>query len=313
MVINKIYIISVVLTGLSFGAFADNKLEVGKDSISVKVHNKIIAIYKFQNVPFKPCIKEFYTPSGLQILEDAPPDHLHHHGIMFAVAVNGVNFWEEKAGSSGVEKHLTFDKQSLDEDYVLDGIKLTLCRFQESLEWVGPDGSILVKEKRSVLCGSWFEKDANVLFWTTELCNPSDSEKVELTGHHYFGLGIRLLTTPIDKVQILSAADENLENVRGDEFLRISPWCGLTLDNEKGRFTVLLVDLKNSVRYPARWFTMRMPFVYVSATRNLWKEPLEILPGEKVSFSTGVVVWDGIKAKEELEKVARKLANIEIK
>ncbi len=302
----------LVVNVLIFEALADNKLEVGKNSLSIRVGDRIAALYKFQDVPFKPYIKELYTPAGLQILEDAPPDHLHHHGVMFAVAVNGVNFWEEKTGSSGVEAHLSFDNQNFHENFLFNDLEFTLGEFHETLDWKSPDGVVLVKEKRIVLCGSWIGRDANVLFWKTELRNPSNSDKVELTGHHYFGLGVRLLTTPMEKVQIFSDSEENLENVRGDEYLRTSPWCGLTLENDKGKFTVLLVDLKDSVRYPARWFTMRTPFVYVSATRNLWKEPLEIPPGQRVSFSTAIVVWDGIKTKEELEKVGMELSEFKM-
>ncbi|MCX8065102.1 MAG: PmoA family protein [Candidatus Hydrogenedentes bacterium] len=285
-----------------FDVFGDNKLEVANNTVEISAGGKKICIYKYKEVPFKPYIKEFYTPSGLQILEDAPPDHLHHHGIMFAVSVNGVNFWEEKANSSGMQAHLDFN---LINPIDLTG-KINYSVFCEELDWNAPDGKVLIKEAREIRCGYWSQKTANVIFWKTNLKNPSN-DKVELGGNHYFGLGVRLLTTPIEKVKIITNFEENLENVRGDEYLRTSPWCALTLENEKGSFSVLLVDLKSSVRYPARWFTMRVPFVYVSATRNLWKENLVIPPGGEATFETAIVVWDGLKSEEEMIDAVREI------
>ena len=44
---------------------------------------------------FKPYIKELTSPKGVNPLRDNIPDHIHHHGLMFAVAVDDVNFWAE--------------------------------------------------------------------------------------------------------------------------------------------------------------------------------------------------------------------------
>ena len=58
-----------------------------------------------REVPFKPYLEELRTPSGINILRDSPFDHKHHHSLMFAVAVDGVNFWEEKEGC-GRQEHV---------------------------------------------------------------------------------------------------------------------------------------------------------------------------------------------------------------
>ena len=46
-------------------------------------------------------IKELFTPGGVQVLRDSPPDHKHHHGLMFAIGVDGVDFWGEETGAGG--------------------------------------------------------------------------------------------------------------------------------------------------------------------------------------------------------------------
>ena len=58
-----------------------------------------LLVYAFDPLRFKPCARELAPLGGPNILRDAPADHLHHHALMFAVAVNGVNFWEEISGS----------------------------------------------------------------------------------------------------------------------------------------------------------------------------------------------------------------------
>lgn len=45
-------------------------------------------------------VAEFSPPDGGNVLRDAPPDHPHHHGLMYAVKVNGLSFWEEISGSN---------------------------------------------------------------------------------------------------------------------------------------------------------------------------------------------------------------------
>ena len=76
--------------------------------------------YRYGDVPFKPYVKELFTSSGINVLLDAPPDHLHHHGLMFACAVNNVDFWGEAVGSAdghfepqpGKQRHQRFETAS---------------------------------------------------------------------------------------------------------------------------------------------------------------------------------------------------------
>lgn len=287
-------------------AFAEDvNLLMTDESLSFFNGPRKIADYQYAKVPFKPYIKRFFTPSGLQVLEDAPHDHLHHHGLMFAIAVNDTNYWEESE-KSGHQIHQKFSSIN-----VREKLPILTSSFIEELAWKSPEKDIpQLIETRKISSGYWEQENANIIFWETQLGNPSETETAKLTGHHYFGLGIRLLTTPLEKVDIITPVEDNLENVRGDEYLRNSPWCAVVVKNEIGTFTLLILDMPDSVRYPARWFTMRMPFVYISATRNLWKEPLEISPGDKISCKSILILWDGEKTKEMLGKAVEEINNL---
>ena len=51
--------------------------------------------YRRGDVRFKPYVKSLVTPKGVNVLLDAPADHLHHHGLMLAIGVGAVDFWSE--------------------------------------------------------------------------------------------------------------------------------------------------------------------------------------------------------------------------
>src|ERR1017187_6901584 len=81
----------------------DSKVDVGQLVVSYK--GRKLLLYAFATNQFKPYVRELYTLRGENVLRDSPPDHQHHHGLMYAVYVNGINFWEEK-GTPGFERHI---------------------------------------------------------------------------------------------------------------------------------------------------------------------------------------------------------------
>lgn len=96
----------------------------------------------------RPHLHPVRTLGGVEVSELAPADHVHHLGVGIAVAdVGGVNFWGGRtfvpgAGPTwrddhGRQRHVRFRRREAD-------------RFGEHLEWVGPDGTAVVGEKRTV-------------------------------------------------------------------------------------------------------------------------------------------------------------------
>ena len=57
--------------------------------------------YRYVQSPYKPYADRLVSPAGTQILRDSPSDHKHHHGLMFALSADGVNFWEEDSPDAG--------------------------------------------------------------------------------------------------------------------------------------------------------------------------------------------------------------------
>ena len=77
----------------------------GRGELEVRFKGRKLLVYAFATNQFKPYVRELYTLRGENVLRDAAPDHLHHHGLMYAVCVNGINFWEER-NAPGIQKHV---------------------------------------------------------------------------------------------------------------------------------------------------------------------------------------------------------------
>ena len=92
-----------------------------------------LLVYAFATNQFKPYVRELYTLRGENVLRDAPPDHLHHHGMMYAICVNGINFWEEQT-APGVEKHV----ECLFSSPRSDPKGVPTAHFTELIHWLAP-------------------------------------------------------------------------------------------------------------------------------------------------------------------------------
>ena len=105
--------------------------QIDPNCVSCSIGDRVFFRYRYKDVPFKPYFQELCSPDGINILRDAPFDHLHHHGLMYAVAVDGVNFWEERP-TSGRQLHRSFSK-------IKSAKSGTGISFSETLDWIGPD------------------------------------------------------------------------------------------------------------------------------------------------------------------------------
>jgi hypothetical protein len=314
-----------VLAGTALAADPP-QVVVDTNSITLQMGGRPVARYRYSEVPFKPYLQELRTPSGINILRDSPFDHKHHHSLMFAVAVEGVNFWEEKDGS-GREEHVAIDGTFVGQ---LGG---TACAaFTERLTWTSGARSLL-NETRTIRLLRDPAGKATLLSWTAALqpwesgLRPSSTNlaSVTLSGANYFGLGMRFLTS-MDKTGRFINADGG-EGVPGTNDKR-SRWCAYTADAEGKPVTVAMFDHPANARHPATWFTMLEPFSYLCGTLGLHHEPLKLsmtagrldqYRGDRREepvveppppLNYGVAVWDGQISPDEIERMYGQWATI---
>lgn len=255
---------------------------------------KQMMLYRFGEVPFKPYVQELRSPAGVQVLRDAPADHLHHHAMMFAIGVDGVDFWAETPGC-GKEVHTSNSIQ-------MNGARPGLGWIVEKIDWMGPGGKLLEEER-------WIEtyplSGATMLTWRSRLTRPEGMTAAKLTGSHYFGLGARFAETMDKGSRFVYADGKPGEVVRGDERLTAGKWCAVQGKADGKPVTIAMFDGAGNPR-PVAWFTMGEPFAYLSATIRLHEQPMELKAGQTMNLLYGVAVWDGHVGAGEIEKVYRK-------
>ena len=272
-------------------------IEQNDTTLSVKVDGRPALEYLFGGVEFKPCVNRWYTPTGVNVLRNSPSDHLHHHAMMFAVAVDGVNFWEEypkqNAGREVGQK--PWDVASL----VDNGN--AVARFSQALDWMGPGNKLLLKEQRTIELIVENGLDASLVNWTSTVSVPPGKESVELGGSHYFGLGMRFVES-MDKVGKMIVADGKTSRaIHGHSLILPARWVAYSAPVEGKTVTVAIFDHPKNPRFPGGIFYMKESFAYLSATLGLDVEPYKIRSTEPLVLKYGAALWDGEAGAEAIE------------
>ncbi len=278
---------------------AENPLRITtqQDIISIYADNRPLLHYSYSSAPSKPYIRQLFTPCAVNVLRDAPADHLHHHGLMFAVKIDGINFWEERQGC-GRQVHNCFDDVRVDKRS--DGAR---AAFTEQLNWMNPAGrDVLLKENRTIEVSQVKDFQVTLLTWQSKFELPEGKNAAVFTGSHYHGLGMRFIKAMDATGSFFDADGRTGEIFRGDERLVPSSWCAYTANVNGKAVTVAMFDHPDNPRYPATWFTMKKPFAYLSATMSLHTKPLSLAADNPLVLRYGVALWDG---RVETEKINR--------
>jgi len=307
--INTISFLSVALliTVIPNPAFAENSMRIttDEDVLSIYADQSPLLLYRYKNVPYKPYVQQLFTPAGVNILRDAPFDHLHHHALMYAIKVDGVNFWEETP-TAGKQTHQSFTDVKTDTKNDAENdkrIEMRRAAFTEHIDWINSNKELLLKEHRTIDVRQGTDLGATLLTWQSKFELPEGTESATLTGSHYHGLGMRFLTS-MDKGGRFINADNKIGTVfRGEERLLRSTWCAYTADADGKTVTVAMFDHPKNPRHPATFFTMTAPFAYLAATMNLHVEPLKVVKGKPLVLKYAVVLWDGKVESDRINKL----------
>jgi hypothetical protein len=286
-------VLVVMASQAALAADLTMKVVVDAKTVSITDGDRPVLRYRYGDVKFKPYVDELRTPSGVQILRDAPHDHLHHHGLMFAVAVDGVNYWEEKT-ASGKQNHRTMGGIRIVQDEMGD-----LADFKHGLDWHGT-GHVGIQMYESRVIRTWPAKKsgATVVMWRFAPELPVGKSSVSLGGANYYGLGARFLQSMDSTAKFFNA--EGKTGVDGTHGVT-SNWCAMTAMADGKPVTYAMFDHKDNP-LPITWFTMTEPFAYMSATAALDKKPIEMKADQPLVLAYFVAVWDGHKTAEEIAR-----------
>ena len=269
----------------------DSKMDAGQ--LVVSYQGRKLLVYAFATNQFKPYVRELYTLRGENVLRDSPPDHQHHHGLMYAVYVNGINFWEER-DAPGIEKHLELPVHMAR----VDAKGTPVATLTEIIHWLAPTNktasdslaAALLVEQR-ILTVTVDEKNQEVaLRWDSAFQVGPNAGKVTIHGPNYDGLGLRLPESFNHVAKFQNSADQpytgpNTQNVIGARWTSVSG----VMDGRE--VMLVLFGRPDNVRGDGFFFSMLDPFAYLSATQGVDKKPLEYSAGDKFSLSYLLTVY----------------------
>ncbi len=271
---------------------------------------KLLA-YVFATNQFKPYVRELYSLAGDNVLRDAPADHLHHHGLMYAIRINGVNFWEER-DQPGYERHLKL----LAHGTCRGASGLPQASFTELVHWV-PHGdhtlpdttpAALLVERRTLTLTVDEEKAEAALAWHAEFEVGARTNHVKLHGSEYNGLGLRL-PAAWDRVARHGNSENAPYSSGGNHDVLPAQWSAVSHVSEGRTTQVVLCARPHSEAGRNCFFTMTEPFTYLSATQGLDKTPLEYRSGDRFSLDYLVLVSPRARPSAQLESRYRAWAS----
>lgn len=310
----KLVLISLGLTGLTVGpaAIAGQQFTVSAliqpTQWKVEYRGRPVLVYEFSPQNYKPYVKELFPLKGDNVLRDAPFDHLHHHALMYGIKVNGVNFWEETA-SSGVQKVVRTDQPDIGSSP--DG--LPQARLSQELFWLTPDAAflpntnaptLLVEHRLITLTVNEATQEV-ALRWNSHFRVGNRTNTVVLTGFNYHGLGMRF-RQQLDPIAVHFTDEGKPDLAENRQDVSAHPWEAVSFDLADPPVTLALLGHKSNSRGDSRFFSMRTPFAYLSATQGLDAEPLIYHAGQTFELNYLIVLYPELKTARALSERSKR-------
>lgn len=267
---------------------------------------KPLLIYAFAQTQIKPYVRELYTLRGENVLRDAPADHPHHHGLMYAVHVNGINFWEEQS-EPGVEKSIRLEPGTPGRNF--NG--QPEAAFTQWIHWVAFTNRMVVNstavalliEERTLTLTVDERAGEVALVWEAQFELGTNTPQVQLRGANYNGLGLRL-PEAFNKV----AQFANSEGVAytGDNTQNVIParWTSASGMMANQNIMLALFGPNANANDRARFFTMTEPFAYLAVTQGLNQKPLEYRGGDRFRLRYLLTVYSENQSREFIARRA---------
>lgn len=257
----------------------------------VQHQGRTVLRYTFTPGQYKPYVKELRTVEGRDLLRDAPSDHLHHHGLMYAIRLNQINFWEEVPGS-GVQKAV----ETISSPPVTGEGGLPQVSLVQTLHWLAPEnaflpdtlGKALLIEHRTLTVTVDEPRREVALHWRSAFEVGRSTREVTWGGANYFGLGARFHADLDATAQHLTGNGPlDLSGNRQD--VSRHPWAAVVWNAAGASATFAMLGHPRNHGGAPWFFSMKTPFAYLSATERLDQEPRTLAAGERFTLEYLVI------------------------
>ncbi|MDI6943462.1 PmoA family protein [Microbacterium barkeri] len=234
---------------------------------------------------------EAVTLGGEAVTAVGPADHLHHLGVSLAIPdVSRASFWGGRTfvagrGSTMLDNHGV--QRVLARDADGDGV-------EEELAWTGPDGAVLLSERRALRIAP--DRDGWRMSWRSTLT--ADAGGAEFGSPHTNGrdgafYGGIFWRTPFARALAVCAEGEGTEIAHGSR----SPWLAIVGE----RATVVAATDSG-----LPWFVRTGGYVgFGPAVATVRRRVLA--PSETLELDLSAVVLDGPVAADDAARIAERI------
>ncbi|MHC4640556.1 MAG: DUF6807 domain-containing protein [Planctomycetota bacterium] len=303
---------------------ADNK-------VNVMISGKLFTSYIYGSKLTKPVLVPIRTPSGIEVnrrhplteAEGASNDHSHHVGIFFTVDnVNGTEFWRNTSPPPQI-KHVKITE-------ITSGVGRG--KLSTIMHWIDNDGRVVLEEKRSMIFLTAEHENEYAIDFSMDLTAKDTKVVFDDTEEGMFAIRVsdylrqgrdklRLeFDQPLPKESIAgtgfyfsSNGDETAKNIWGKR----ARWVALQGIRQQKVVGIAILNHPASINYPTYWhvrdyglfsanplgqgdFQRQRPRQYRKNKAIPLRLTLE--PGETVHFRFLVIIYEGIRTKEHIEK-----------
>ncbi|NQT04234.1 MAG: PmoA family protein [Planctomycetes bacterium] len=326
-----VVLVVFVLCAAALGNARVPKVEFikGKNKIDVMIGGKHFTSYVYGNELTKPMMVPLRSPSGVVVTRRNPlvkmkggsDDHQHHVGIFFAVdKVNGTNFWNNAAPPPQIKHIKTTEVTG----------NTGKGKLATVMHWIDRNGNVLLEENRSMVFLAGENEDEYAIDFSIDLTARQTEVVFEDIEEGVFAIRVADCLREGDSKVILkpgqplpkesvsgtgryfsSNGDETAKNVWGKR----ARWVALQ-GIRKGKVVgVAILNHPESINYPTYWHVRSYglfsanplgqgDFQRQSKYKKNPVQPLRLTlkQGQRVHFRFLVVVYEGMRTKEQMEE-----------
>lgn len=231
-----------------------------------------------------------YSPAGMLVLQEAPPDHPHHQGLWVGLEVNGHDLWN--AGSHGRPRHRQETLPALRQ--LQPVIEADGVYFAHEVRWVTADGDDLLHEARTVVFRAG--EMATVVTWESTFSHPTQVVCLGQTKEAGIGLRVPPHWEAVHGGQVRNARGDTGE---AGTFDTQSPWINIE-GRAVGEGMAGLVFAPLPESEPCPWFTRGYGVQVYNPARH---RAIELAPGQALTWSAQLIAYDGHRSVEELKRI----------
>lgn len=277
-----------IATSLLIIAVATVSAGHAEDTVTLSAGGKPVVEYRQTPNPNKVYVSKLYSPSGVQVLLDSPADHVHHHALMLGLDVEGVSFW--------------IDGKQQGTQRPRGPARVTPDALEQTIDWVTPSNRVLLVEERKITTHPVEGNGYTLITWYSKLTAAKEVKQLNLfTKKAYAGLGLRLPKSMDGKAEFTFLNEVKSTPVRNTE--RVT-WAGGVACtgpvNDDRTVTVAMLSYPPHCSHITHWFTMSDSLTYMTATMNLYRQPIVLREGNSLDIKHAVAVWDGAVTEKQL-------------